>query len=138
MPNGKEAMRVKNLPPLLQACALSDKAQVIRLIHSGADLNQRNADGNNAIWLACYSDSIEIIELLAANGANLNNQNNDGVTALVYAASAGKLDVVRCLLALGADESLATADGFTALDIAASRPVMNLLRQTKTVVRSMA
>jgi len=133
MPSGSEAMQIKGLPPLAQACALGDRLQVQKLIDGGADLNQRNDDGNSAVWLCCYSNSVEILELLAYYGADLNNQNKDGATALVYASSAGKTEVVRTLLALGADTALVTEDGFTALDIAASRPVLKLLRQTVNV-----
>ena len=121
-------MRVTDgLTPLMLACRLADMTTFKSLIVD-VPLNERNGDGNTALWLACYSDSIEIVELLAVNGADLNNQNNDGVTALIYAASAGKVEVVRCLLALGADHTLQTLDGFTALDIASSRQVMKLLR----------
>jgi len=122
---------VDGLTPLMLACRLADTSTVRSLIVD-VELDERNDDGNTALWLACYSDNIEIIALLAVNGADLNNQNNDGVTALIYAASAGKVDVVRCLLALGADHTLQTVDGFTALDIASSRQVMKLLRDAYT------
>jgi len=124
-------MRITDgLTPLMLACRLADTSTVRGMLVY-VELDQRNDDGNTALWLACYSDSTEIIELLAVNGSDLNNQNKDGVTALIYAASTGKVDVVRCLLALGADHRLQTEDGFTALDIASNRQVMKLLRNTE-------
>jgi len=115
----------------MKASLTGDIVAVKQLLTDGADVNARNADGNTAVWLACYSDSPEIIELLAAHGADLNNQNPDGATALIYASSAGKTNSVHCLLALGADSSIETRDGFTALELSANLPVMKLLRKAR-------
>lgn len=82
----------------------------------------------NALWFACFSRSLPIIDLLCAAGIDLDNQNENGATCLMYAASAGRADVVERLLAHGADASLRSLDGFSALDMVSSIECFWLLR----------
>lgn len=114
--------------PLMHACRHGELAYAQDLIESGAELDLRNADGNTALWLACYANHEEIIQLLVEKKANLDNQNDNGATALVYAASAGRTKSVRCLLDAGANPKLTTLDDFTALDIAGNREIHKMLR----------
>lgn len=91
-------------------------------------LDATNADGNNALWLACVNGEPGLIRALAARGVPLDHANLTGATALMYAASAGKAEVVATLLALGADPHRRTQDDFSALDMAATLECLRLLR----------
>ncbi len=87
-----------------------------------------NADGNNALWLACVEKHLALIDLLLDAGIDIDNCNDNGATALMYVASSGRTDVVAHLLARGADIKPETLDGFSALDMAANIDCLNLLR----------
>ena len=126
-PNG----RIANLTtPLMRAAHLGATAIVRDLVAAGVPLNERNADGNTALWFACVSRCLPAIEAFAEAGADLDNRNDNGATALMYAASAGLAAVVETLLARGADEKLETLDGFSALDMASTIECLALLRRT--------
>lgn len=114
--------------PLMHAARLGDLAAVQALLAAGARPDERNADGNTALWLACFADSLPVIDALVAAGADLDNQNDNGATCLMYAASAGKGAIVRRLLDAGADVALRTLDDFSALDMAASLDGLQALR----------
>ncbi len=88
-----------------------------------------NADGCNALWLACYHGSHAIIERLIAAGIDLDLQNGNGATCLMYVASNSKPDLVKLLLEKGADARLKNFDDFSALDLAASIDCLKLLRK---------
>ena len=65
---------------------------VRRLIGAGARLDARNADGANALWLACVGAHPDTMDALIEAGVEIDNQNDNGATALMYAASTGKGD----------------------------------------------
>lgn len=115
--------------PLMQAALLGALEIAAELIDCGARLNMKNSDGNNALWLACFNGSIEMMDLLIGKGIDIDNQNESGATCLMYAASASKTTVVAKLLAAGANPVLQTPDDFSALDMAANIECLNLLRK---------
>ncbi|GAO35444.1 ankyrin [Sulfuricella sp. T08] len=117
--------------PLMRACRLADAAIVAELLVLGAQVDARNSDGNQALWFACFSNSLEIIDLLIATGVDINNQNDNGATCLMYAASSGKDECVAKLLQAGVDTGVKTLDDFTALDMAASLVSLKLLRKAE-------
>lgn len=114
--------------PLMHAARLGRIGYIGELLSRGADPRETNADGNGALWFACYAGSAPCVNALIKAGASLDSQNVNGATALIYAASAGKTTIVQLLLDAGADPTLETLDGFTALDLAANRTCMKLLR----------
>jgi thiosulfate/3-mercaptopyruvate sulfurtransferase len=116
--------------PLMHAARLGRIGFIGDLLSRGADPREMNADGNGALWFACYASSAPCANALIKAGAPLDSQNVNGATALIYAASAGKTEIVRLLLDAGADPTLETLDGFTALELAANRACMKLLRAT--------
>lgn len=122
--------------PLMRASHKGDVDMVGLLIQAGARLNARNADGNNALWLACVGGSADAIDVLTKAGIEINNQNDNGATPLMYAASAGKAEIVRCLLERGASTELETLDGFTPLDLASTAECLALIRRTSRPGRS--
>lgn len=116
---------------LMHASRFGNAMITAELLMAGANSAPRNSDGNQALWFACYSDNLDIMDLLIASGIDINNVNDNGSTCLMYAASSGKHKVVEKLLEAGADISLANLDDFTALDMAASLECLNLLRQAE-------
>ena len=118
--------------PLMRACRLADANIVAELLVLGARIDARNSDGNQALWLACFSGSLEIMDLLIASEININNQNDNGATCLMYAASSGKDEIVAKLLQAGVDTGVKTLDDFTALDMAASLVSLKLLRKAES------
>lgn len=120
---------VDGLTPLMKASHSAEASVVRMLLAAGAAPDVRNADGNNALWLACVARSNEVIDLLVEAGIDINNRNDTGATSLMYAASSGRAEVVERLLAKGADTAVETPDGFSALDLASSAECLSLLRK---------
>jgi thiosulfate/3-mercaptopyruvate sulfurtransferase len=115
--------------PLMKASHAGDAAMVRALLRAGVPLNTRNADGNNALWLACVSRNLEVIGVLIEAGIDLDNRNDNGATCLMFAASTGSPEVLSRLLAAGADTRHETLDGFSALDMASTLDCLQLLRR---------
>jgi thiosulfate/3-mercaptopyruvate sulfurtransferase len=126
--DGIDAVITNATTPLMKASHRGEVAIVRMLIAAGVSLDARNADGNNALWLACVGGHLDVIDILVEAGIDLNNRNDNGASALMYGASSGKADVVSRLLAKGADPSPQTLDGFTALDLASTVECLALLR----------
>lgn len=124
-----DSTAANRMTPLMQAARLGDCDIAAELIRSGAELNATNNDGNNALWLACFSGNLQLIRLLIESGVNLDNQNDNGTTCLMYASSAGKTEVVAELLKAGANTKLSLIDGYTALDVAGNVECLMLLRR---------
>jgi rhodanese-related sulfurtransferase len=125
---GINAVIANATTPLMKASHNGDREIVRLLIMAGAQLNARNADGNNALWFGCVGSHLDIIDTLAAAGIDIDNRNDNGATPLMYAASSGKAAVVERLLAKGADRTPETLDGFSALDLAGTIECLALLR----------
>lgn len=114
--------------PLMRAAKEGRLDIVDELLVLGVDLSVLNADGCNALWLACYNGSHAIIERLIDAGIAIDQQNGNGASCLMYAASNSKPDLVKLLLARGANAALKNFDDFSALDLAASLDCLKLLR----------
>jgi thiosulfate/3-mercaptopyruvate sulfurtransferase len=125
---GIDAVIANATTPLMKASHIGDRDIVRSLIRAGADMNARNADGNNALWLACVGSHLDIVDMLVEAGIDIDNRNDNGATPLMYAASSGKAAVVERLLAKGADVTPETPDGFSALDLAGTIECLALLR----------
>lgn len=115
--------------PLMRAAKEGSLDIVEELLAAGVDIAVTNADGCNALWLACYNGSHALIERLIAAGIDLDRQNGNGASCLMYVASNSKPDLVKLLLEKGANPRLKNFDDFSALDLAASVACLKLLRQ---------
>ena len=115
--------------PLMRAAKAGRLDMVEALLGQGVDLAVLNADGCNALWLACYNGSHEIIERLIGAGIAIDNQNGNGATCLMYVASNSKPDLVQLQLEKSANAQLKNFDDFSALDLAASPACLKLLRK---------
>lgn len=118
----------QDLRPLMAAAKQGNRFITEKLIEFGALVNAKNADGNTALWYACTSSEIKVINLLIQHNANVNVNNIYGTTPLIYAASTGMLDVVLALVEAGADLFRQTSEGFNALELAASIDVLKFLK----------
>jgi ankyrin repeat protein len=112
--------------PLMRAAKEGRLDVVKELLALGVDIAVANADGCNALWLACYNGSHEIIERLIAAGIDIDLQNGNGASALMYVSSNSKPDLVKLLLEKGANPKLKNFDDFSALDLAASVACLKL------------
>lgn len=124
-----DAPREHGLTPLMRAALAGRAPLVAELVALGVEVNRRNRDGNNALWLACVAGSADSIRQLVCSGADIDNRNAAGATCLMYCASAGKADMLALLLECGADPLLTDQDDARAIDLAASRECLRLLRQ---------
>ena len=125
------AVIVNGTTPLMKASHTGQGAVARMLVAAGAQLDARNADGNNALWLACVGSHLDVIDLLVEAGIDIDNRNDNGATPLMYCASSGKAEVVERLLAKGANTAPETLDGFTALDLASTLECLALLRPAR-------
>jgi thiosulfate/3-mercaptopyruvate sulfurtransferase len=127
-PDNLDLRGPNNETALMRAARAGAVAECEELIVAGAGINLKNKDGNNALWMACFSESPVIIRRLIAAGIEIDNQNDHGATALMYAAAAAKLAVVQTLVRAGANTTLVTRDDFRALDVAGNVEVLRFLR----------
>lgn len=135
-PPGLDAQGANLTTPLMRAARLARIELVRELIRLGANLELRNADGNTALWLACFSNERAVVEALIDAGASLDNQNDNGATCLMYAASSGKAELVALLLARGCNPSLQSLDDFRAVDLASTVECLRLLRPARAAAPS--
>ena len=119
----------RRFTPLMRAAKEGRLDVVDELLTWGVDVAVTNADGCNALWLACYSGNRALIERLIAVGIDIDLQNGNGATCLMYVASNSKPDLVQLLLEKGANPKLKNFDDFTARDLAASLACLKLLKQ---------
>ena len=119
----------RHFTPLMRAAKEGRLDVIEALLTYGVDIAVTNADGCNALWLACYNGDHAIIESLIAAGIDIDRQNGNGATCLMYVASNSKPDLVKLLLEKGANPGLKNFDDFSALDLAASVACLKLLKK---------
>ena len=95
-----------------------NRADVVKdLLQRGADVNEKDDDGNAALmWATCIGRE-EIARLLIDQGAILDEKNYGGRTALMWAAVYRCEGTVRLLLYRGASLDVKDNEGKTALKI---------------------
>jgi len=127
-PNDVDTRNKDLATPLMLAARLAPPALVKELLRAGADIHAVNADGNQALWLACVGEISENIQLLIDSGIDIQHVNINAATPLMFAASSGRANAVALLLAAGADPLFETDLGLTALDMASSVECLDLMR----------
>jgi len=100
---------------ILGALLRKDIETAKKIIEKGADVNQKDKDGNTALIYASKNEYIDIVNALLEKGADVNQKDKDGNTALIYASSYGYIDIVNALLEKGVDVNQKNKDGSTAL-----------------------
>ena len=109
--------------PLTQAISMKLDNIVLLLIEHGADINQKDENGDTPLFKV---NSVSIAKILIDHGADINEQNNKGVTPLMRIASNQNDDLVRFFIDNGADVSLRDY-GSTPADLAVSNEVREYL-----------
>jgi rhodanese-related sulfurtransferase len=127
-PNDVNARDKTGATALMAAARLAPPELVKELLAAGADLHAVNADGNQALWLACVGENVDNIRLLIEAGIDIGHVNLTGATPLMFSASSGRAKAVAALLAAGADPTQETDLGLTALEMAATEECLSLMR----------
>ena len=68
------------------------------LLTHGANLEQRDADGDTALHYACFGNQPDCISLLLSKGANINSTNSTGCSSLHIAINKQLLECTKRLL----------------------------------------
>ncbi len=90
--------------PLHAATALGRRDVAEALVHSGADLDARNAEGMTPLHMAAYAGDIEMVRLFCGFGARLDARDDQGRSPLGLAIEQGREDVAAWLRERGAAE----------------------------------
>ena len=100
---------------LIIAAGRGDPAALRRLLDAGANVNERDARGRNAVLAATQGGHVEAARLLISRGADVNAQDDIRDSAFLLAGASGHAEIVRLALAAGADLKLTNRFGGTAL-----------------------
>ena len=115
-------------PLLVKAVKNNSPNGVTKLLNGGGiNVNQVNASGRTALWLASRDQQIRIMEKLLSAGVDVNKADNVGKTPLFIASEMGHQDAVKMLLDAGADVNKADKDGKTPLSVASIEPIKKLI-----------
>ena len=75
-----------NSPLHLVVVRAKNKNEVISLLNHGADINQKNREGDFPTKMAFMCDKFKLVEYLIKHGANINQQDRHGNTLLHLAS----------------------------------------------------
>lgn len=89
-------------PMLHEAAAKGDLDQIEQLIAQGADVKEKDKDGNTPLHKAAIHGHVDVARALITEGAKVKTENNAGDTSLHTAAYYGHTAVVELLIANGA------------------------------------
>ncbi len=106
---------------LLSAASSGNLAEVSRLIASGANLEQRDGQGQTPLLRAVAGNHVAVAKALLAAGASLNAQAANQDTPWLLAGAAGRSEIVAAMLPLKPDLSLRNRYGGDALIPACER-----------------
>lgn len=96
---------------LHRALLLENVENTRALLDAGANVNQKNEQGNAPL---CYAvRNINLVTLLLQKGADVNIQNNQGETPLMIATRMKSVAVVKLLIASGANIGIQDVYGWT-------------------------
>jgi ankyrin repeat protein len=85
------------------------------LLEKGAEVNDKDLNGNFPLLAAACNGDPELVALLADRGAGMSMASPEGQTPLMCAARQGNLAAIKVLLAKGVPINAKTANGSTAL-----------------------
>jgi ankyrin repeat protein len=88
---------------LYKAAAEGDIEKVKSLISAGANVNERDKNGQTALHLAVINGYKDVVELLIAKGAEIDGKGRYNATPLHEAAWAGNKEISQILLDKGAN-----------------------------------
>jgi len=112
-----------------RAAETNDAVQVRRLLSSGNNVNEVEADNQrSALQWAAINGNLQIAAILIKASARLEDRDLLGNTALIYAADHDRLEMVKLLLDVGAQIDGQNKDGMTALMLAAKNGEVEIVR----------
>lgn len=79
-------------------------------ISNGANVDQKDQDGNTPFLNACKRNEAEVINLLLKNTKNPNDKNNKGQTALMLAAESNNSQIIELLARFISEETIQMKD----------------------------
>ena len=117
-------------PDLITACRLGKEADVLELIKSEQDVNQRDKNGFMGIhWASFHGHYACVAALLTAKDRiDVNAIDNGGGTPLMKASSRGNTPIVKLLLENGANESMKDNRGSLAIHYASEKGQTECIR----------
>jgi ankyrin repeat protein len=110
------ALAAASLPDLVES---QNRAEALRVIAAGGDVNERSADGSTALHWAAHQGDLELVDLLLERGADPNILNDYGVTAIAAAAVEGDYGIIKSLVEARANVEAPNAEGQTVLMVVA-------------------
>lgn len=112
---GSDVSAQAAMPPLIEAAAHGDSAALRRMLDAGAPVNQRDANGRNAVLAATQGGHVEAARLLIERSADVNAQDHIEDSAFLLAGARGHTEIARLALRAGADPKRLNRYGGTAL-----------------------
>ncbi|MDU0342314.1 ankyrin repeat domain-containing protein [Bosea rubneri] len=106
---------------LLSAASSGNLAEVGRLIAAGANLEQRDGQGQTPLLRAVAGNHVAVAKALLAAGASLNARAANQDTPWLLAGAAGRSEIIAAMLPLKPDLSLRNRYGGDALIPACER-----------------
>lgn len=111
--------------PLIKASINGNSLAVQKLIDAGANINEPDSKGYNALFYAIEQGQLEIVKILIGKGANLESKDLQGLTPLTFAVyytfpNPNSIDVIKLLIKSGANINAKNHEGDTVLDFALS------------------
>eukprot|EP00462_Mataza_sp_D1_P017150 CAMPEP_0175152852 /NCGR_PEP_ID=MMETSP0087-20121206/19371_1 /TAXON_ID=136419 /ORGANISM="Unknown Unknown, Strain D1" /LENGTH=331 /DNA_ID=CAMNT_0016439385 /DNA_START=22 /DNA_END=1017 /DNA_ORIENTATION=+ len=113
--------------PFLRACGTYTEGQVKAEISRGANVHEKDDQGNTALIHACFHVKTKIVQLLLKfynDPIQINHQNNDGSTALHFAVIKGPAaqQIITLLVEAGADVKIQNKRGQSPLSVMQKLP----------------
>ena len=105
--------------PLFEAIEKGDMAEFSRLLENGADINERDEEGNTLLHHFAYWGQTETVTILLKIGVDSEARNENGATPLHIAALQGHSEAITTLLDAGAGIDTHGRFGHTPLHAAA-------------------
>lgn len=109
---------IQDFSELIAAVGLGLTEVATSMIQQKANLEERNSNGETALFIAALDGNLEMLKLLLSSRADCEARNSKGCTALLAATWSGHAQVVNVLLTRKADPQAKGRYGQTPLDIA--------------------
>ncbi len=93
---------------------------VRQLVAEGADINEKDQQGETPLYIAAWNGNLQAVEILIKAGAEVNIRDIYGDTPLMAAVDQGNVRIVKELIVAGADVTIKNNDGSTPLHYAGS------------------
>jgi ankyrin repeat protein len=114
--------------PLLLAAALNDFESASDILKTYQNIiHDVDANGNNALHIACTAHATEFVSFLIAHQIDVNAKNLSGKTALIIAIEQKNLNLVRKLCEAGADINICDHHHNTPLQYAVSSRYVEMM-----------